>query len=105
MIKNFEELKDYEKPYSEDKSLYQHALERALQDKMEDEEIKKYLSTARPSLEQFKSMLYNVRLAEGYSREEAINDVEKVVRFNVDVINSNNEDGFNMTFFEDKKMK
>lgn len=99
-----EELKDYEKPL-EDISLHQYAFERALQDTMEDEEIKKYLSAARPSLEQFKEMLYNVRLAEGYSREEAISDVEKVVRFNVDVINSNNEDGFNMTFFEDKKMK
>lgn len=100
-----EELKDYEKPFSEETSLYQYALEKVLKEKMEDEQIKKYLSVSRPSLEQFKEMLYNVRLAEGYSREEAINDIEKVVRFNIDVINTNNESGMNMTFFEEGRTK
>lgn len=100
-----EKLEDYEKPFSEDTSLYQHALENSLKEKMEDEEIKKYLSVSRPSLAQFKEILYNVRLAEGYSKEEAMKDVEKVVRFNVNVINTNNENGMNMTFFEEKKTK
>jgi len=98
------ELEDYEKPL-EDISLYQHALENSLYERMEDEQIKKYLSASRPSLEQFKEMLYNVRLAEGYSREEAIKEMEKVVRFNVDVINEHNEKGKNMTFFEEGKTK
>lgn len=98
-----EELKDYEKPYLREKSLYQYTLECSLQETMGEEQIKKYLSVSRPSLEQFKEMLYNVRLAEGYSKEEAIKEIEKVVKFNVDIINTNNENGMEMTFFEEKK--
>ncbi len=68
-----------------------------------DEELEGYLSVDRPSLEQFSEMLVNVRIAEGYSEEEAIIEVEKVIRINKKIIENMNSDGSDIEFFKEEK--
>lgn len=93
-----EELKDYEKPYNKDVSLYEYHLKNLFDEK--EETIKKYLSTNRPSLEQFREMLYNVRLAQGYSKKQALEEINRVTKLNTDILKNND-----MTFFEESKTK
>lgn len=69
-----------------------------------DEVLRSYLSVSRPSLQQFSEMLVNVRMAEGYSKEEAIKEVEKVIRINKKVIGNMNTDGSSdIEFFREEK--
>lgn len=65
--------------------------------------LKRYLSTKRPSLEQFTEMLVNVRIAEGYSRENANKEVEKVVRINKKSIENMKSFGGEIEFFREEK--
>ena len=67
-----------------------------------EEEIKRYLSGQRPSLETFNQILYNVRIAQGYPHEEAIKEVEKAYRINKLLIDRMNNNGQDITFFEEK---
>ena len=68
-----------------------------------DQQLKRYLSASRPSLEQFSEMLVNVRMAEGYSREDAIKEVEKVIRINRKYIENMNASGYDIEFFKEEK--
>lgn len=62
-----------------------------------------YLSTPKPSLETFKEILTTVRRAEGYSKEAAQIDTNRVVELH-DMLNEQNEDEPNH-FFKPKKSK
>lgn len=72
-----------------------------------NDEVNSYLNVKRPSLSDFKSMLLVVRKAQGFSDEEALKEVERVVKFNIDYSRYINEQ-FNRpkeiksTFFEDE---
>ena len=48
-------------------------------------------------------MLVNVRMAEGYSREDAIKEVEKVIRINRKYIENMNASGYDIEFFKEEK--
>lgn len=68
-------------------------------------DIEKYLNAQRPSLETFNKILLNVRIAEGYSEEQAMKEVEKVNRINNDLIDMMNAYEDNITFFEKEAKK
>lgn len=50
-----------------------------------------YLKVNNPSLNDFKSMLVNVREAQGFSHEESLKEAERVIKFNKEYINIINE--------------
>ena len=64
--------------------------------------IDKYQNVCRPKLDDFVSMLYNVRVREGYSKEEALNEVKRVVDINKMVIERANNDGKGIQFFQEE---
>ncbi len=67
-----------------------------------EDEIKKYLDVKRPSLEAFNQMVYNVRVAQGYPHEDALKEVEKAYRINKILIDRMNNNGENISFFEEQ---
>jgi len=65
-----------------------------------------YINTKKPSLADFRSMLLNVRKAQGFSHEEALKEVDRVVKLNLDYSRYINElskrsKESEATFFED----
>lgn len=62
-----------------------------------------YLNAARPSLETLSDMILNVRMAYGYSKEEAVLDVERALKVNMRSIEFNKKNGKEIPFFESKK--
>lgn len=48
-------------------------------------------------------MLINVRITEGYSRKEAVNEVNRVIKINEKIIDNMNIDGNNIEFFKEEK--
>lgn len=65
-----------------------------------------YINAKKPSLADFRSMLLNVRKAQGFSHEEAVKEVDRVVKLNLDYSRYINELGkrskeSEVTFFED----
>lgn len=65
-----------------------------------------YINTKRPSLADFRNMLLNVRKAQGFSHEEALKEVDRVVKLNLDYSRYINEldkrsKELEVTFFED----
>ena len=47
-------------------------------------------------------MVYNVRIAQGYPHEEALKEVEKAYRINKILIDRMNNNGENISFFEEQ---
>ena len=72
---------------------------------IKDEELIKYLDVPRPSLDMFNEMLLNVRMAEGYTKEEAMKEVEKVYLLNKKVIELSAANDKEIPFFEDDVIK
>lgn len=60
--------------------------------KITEEKTKEYLGAKELPKKVFNEILYNVRLAEGYSHEQALKEVEKVNRINNKIINIENEE-------------
>lgn len=54
-----------------------------------EEKIKEYLKSTRPTLEYFKNIIYNVRIKEGYSPEEANKELEKIIEVNSQTYKTN----------------
>lgn len=75
-------------------------------EKVSFKKIVKYAMCDRPSLSDFMKMLFQVRVAEGFSEEEATKEVQSVVLFNQEYIkcdnNSREQKEFLGVFFEDK---
>lgn len=67
-----------------------------------EEEIRRYLDAKRPSLDVFNQMVYNVRVAQGYPHEDALKEVEKAYRINKILIDRMNNNGQDITFFEEQ---
>lgn len=70
-----------------------------------DEELRTWLDVQRPSLDMFNKMLLNVRMAEGYTKEEAMKEVEKVYLLNKKVIELSAANDKEIPFFEDDVIK
>lgn len=65
------------------------------------EKLREYSKEKRPSLEQFISMLINVRVSEGYNLEDAKEEALRIVEINKESIKYNNENfQKNLSFFE-----
>ena len=69
-----------------------------------EDEIRRYLDIKRISLEKFNDILYNVRIAEGYTMEEAIKEIEKVNVINKIMITIENNIGHDIEFFRENKV-
>ena len=66
------------------------------------DDVKDYMRVKRPSLEVFKRMLYNVRIAQGYTPEEAIQSIEDNVELNQMIDELNRPEP---TFFQSSQKK
>ncbi len=66
------------------------------------DDLKDYLSARKPSLDVFRRVLYNVRLAEGYTSEEALDSLVETVELNTMIDELNREVP---TFFRDQASK
>ena len=68
-----------------------------------EDKVKKYLDTKRISLDTFNQMLYNVRIAEGYSPKMMNDEIRKVDKMNLFFMKElNNENGTeNISYFEE----
>lgn len=107
IIKNEEKVEILKKDISLlliNKGEFRKELKSFFGEEIDDEKIEKYFKVERPSLQAFKEILYNVRLAEGYSEEEAKKEVERVVKVNMAAIEiMKDKEQFDMQFFDDKK--
>lgn len=87
--------------YLGDKSIQDSEMMNEYKQKFKEEisqdKLHEYLSVKRPSLETFIDILANVRLAEGYSKDELLSEIKKVNR-----INQYSSESF---FKEEKKTK
>lgn len=72
-------------------------------DDVNKEKITKYVNVDRPSLENFTQMLINVRMAEGYTKEQALTEAQNIVKINQEVAASYSQDGIKFNFFEQSK--
>lgn len=69
--------------------------ERLFNDEVTKEKLSKYLNSDRPSLEDFISMLTNVRLSQGFSKEDIDKEIKKVIeKNNIYLSRDDNEDTF-----------
>ncbi len=91
----------------DDNNYLSYKLRRLFCNEESEEKLKIYTRATRPSLEEFKSMFVNVRIAQGYSEEEAIKEMERVVLENEFVIKFDNKrlGGANAFFEEENKRK
>jgi len=66
------------------------------------DDVKDYMRVKRPSLETFKNMLFNVRLAQGYTKEEALESISESIELNqmIDELNKKEQ-----TFFQSSQKK
>lgn len=73
--------------------------------KEKEDKIIKYLNSSRISLATFNQMLYNVRLAEGYNKQQAQYEVEKVDKMNKYLISNMSNSNESISFFDEDKTK
>lgn len=69
------------------------------------EKIKKYLEAPRISLDTFNQMLYNVRIAEGYTPEQALKEVEKVDKMNKYLLQQSSNCNESISSYFDEEIK
>lgn len=67
-----------------------------------EEKVKKYLEAPRISLETFNQMLYNVRIAEGYTPEQALKEVEKVDKMNKYLLQQRSNCNESISYFDEE---
>lgn len=70
-----------------------------------EDKIKRKLDARRISLDTFNQMLYNVRIAEGYSLETALDEVHKVDKMNKYLIENNSNCKQSISYFEEYEFK
>ena len=64
--------------------------------------LDKYLNVERPSLETFISMLTNVRLSEGFNKEQIKDEIKKVIEKNNIVVEEAKKNDIYEEFFRSK---
>lgn len=67
-----------------------------------EEEIKRNLDAKRISLDTFNQMLYNVRIAEGYTPEQALKEVEKVDKMNKYLLQQRSNCNESISYFDEE---
>lgn len=87
-------------PSTFDKFLYDEDITKLFNKKVSDEIVTKYINTKRPSLDEFKTMVYNVGLSEGYTSIDALKEVEKIEEINRKAIEEAHKNGSSIEFFE-----
>ena len=70
-----------------------------------EDKIKRNLDARRISLDTFNQMLYNVRIAEGYSLETALYEVHKVDKMNKYLIENNSNCKQSISYFKEYEFK
>lgn len=79
-----------------------HGYEKLFNHEINKEILDKYLNVERPSLETFISMLTNVRLSEGFNKEQIEDEIKKVIEKNNIVVEEAKKNDIYEEFFRSK---